>query len=176
MRAPYLKAFVYLALCATLTDCVPAENAFSDVPILNCSGLPCVQARLEGGPPIRLLLDFSSLASYVSRSAVRNQHLGISSRAQMGSVVLKDRFVVVDPTSEESLTQIGRNEFPGGDGGLSLRAFADRLLFSIWRIGGFVFGTEIPRSPSAQATAASWCSHAKATSFQSRSGRRTAFR
>jgi hypothetical protein len=127
MRAPYSKAFIYLALCATLTDCVPAENAFSDVPILNCSGLPCVQVRLEGGPPIRLVLDFSSLASYVSRSAVRNQHLGISGRAQMGSVVLKDRFVVVDPTSEESLAQIGRNGFPGGDGGLSFRAFADRL-------------------------------------------------
>lgn len=122
-----MKRFVWLAMCASLTRCIAADNPFSDVPILSCSGLPCVHVRLEGGPPIRLLLDFSSFASYVSTSAVRNQHLGISSRAQVGSVVLTDRFFVVDPTSEESLAQIGRDQFPGVDGGLSLRAFADRL-------------------------------------------------
>lgn len=90
---------IYLAICASLPGCAGAENAFSDVPILSCSGLPCVQVRLDGGPPIRLLLDFSSFASYVSTSAVENQHLGLSSRAQIGSVVLTDRFLMVDPRS-----------------------------------------------------------------------------
>ena len=42
-----LRAFVYLTICASLGSCVDADNAFSDVPILSCSGLPCIQARLE---------------------------------------------------------------------------------------------------------------------------------
>lgn len=122
-----MKVLALLAICACLPYCRAADKSFSDVPIMRCSGLPCVNVQLDGRPPIRLLLDFASFASYVSASAVRNQHVGISSRAQIGSVVLTDRFFVVNPVSEGSLAQIGRDQFPGGDGGLSLRAFADRL-------------------------------------------------
>jgi hypothetical protein len=75
---------------------------------------------------LRFVLDFASFASYVSAPAVKDQYVGLRSRVQIGSVVLSDHFFVVDPKSQESLGQIAREHFPGGEGGLALTVFGDR--------------------------------------------------
>ncbi len=123
-----MKTGILLGICAGLLCCRGADGQFADIPVLSCSGLPCVEARLDGGAPIRLVLDFSNFTSYVSAAVVRNRRSESSSRVQLGPVVLTDRFPVVNPRSKKSMDQLLMEEFPGGDGGLSLRAFAGRLL------------------------------------------------
>src|SRR5579863_8872427 len=120
------RSFITCIALALVYVTGAAAATFTEVPILSCSGLPCIEARLNGGRPLRFVLDFASFASYVSAPAVKDQYVGLRSRVQIGLIVLSDHFFVVDPKSQESLGQIAREHFPGGEGGLALTVFGDR--------------------------------------------------
>lgn len=126
------------AVCMLAIICpLLAASNYADVPILSCSGLPCVEARLNGGPPLRLVLDFARCQSYVKKSALKGQTIGPVAEVRIGSATLTSRFVAVNPADQNSLSQIPRMSLPGGDGGLTLQAFADRLLVLTCRMGVF---------------------------------------
>jgi len=110
--------------------------------LLDCSGLPCVDATLQSGRKIRLLIDTGNVNSVVDSTVAKE--LGITvdpllgrdgkPRAGYGSSVLQDlrlgdsefgdlRVVVMDLA-----TDIKRGRMPVSDGTVAYTAFKDRLL------------------------------------------------
>lgn len=145
MRTRLLFCLCLLSLCCRTAT----ETRFADVPLFNCSGLPCVEASFNGQPPIRLFLDFSSYGSYLTLAAARQVRVtNISDAAlrkresapgftpllanvnqwKIGSVVLHDSFTIIDPANSSSLADSPRDTLLPGDGGLSFQAFKDRLI------------------------------------------------
>lgn len=58
-----MKTAILLGICAGLLCCRAADGQFADIPVFSCSGLPCVETRLNGEAPIRLVLDLSNFTS-----------------------------------------------------------------------------------------------------------------
>lgn len=138
-----------VCLCLALLSCgLVHKTELVDIPLLSCSGLPCTEVSLDGSAPLRLFVDLASNSSYITAAAARRVKLaGISearlrrdestrsprptaanvNQIKIGSVVLRDRFFVVDPINALSLSSSPQDVLPPGDGALSYSAFSDRL-------------------------------------------------
>jgi hypothetical protein len=110
--------------------------------MLDCSGLPCVEAALESGKHLRLLIDTGNVNSLVDTAIAKEAGLAITpahgadgkplpgygvavlAGVKLGDVSLGDlRVLVLDLGS-----YIKRDRMPAADGALAYTAFKDRLL------------------------------------------------
>ena len=109
--------------------------------MLDCSGLPCVDATLATGKHLRLLIDTGDVSSVLDSGVARNLGLAVTpvngpdgkptgfSRAvlsgvQLGDASLGEVKVLVMDLSD----YIKRDRMPAADGSLAYAAFKDRIL------------------------------------------------
>jgi hypothetical protein len=129
------------------------------IPLLSCSGLPCVDATF-GGAKLRLLLSLADDTSYLSPLAVVKadaqrppKEFGKVRRFKVGSLELSDIFAIDDtlhgaaPKGPETLN-------PPADGTLSYNALSDRMV--VLNIPGHVL--EISAGPLTRPACPANCS------------------
>lgn len=117
-----------------------------EIPLLDCSGLPCVDLSTASGQTVRLLIDTGEVNSYLDIKAA--QALGVDLQplkgggdstvaevqqtvvpgAKLGELVLGDfPFMVLD-TTPQAVTPGEKLERLPGDGALAYSAFQNRLV------------------------------------------------
>ena len=139
----------------SLTHClVPAALAFAtaaqavppslhEIPLLDCSGLPCVELATASGKTLKLLIDLGSVNAYLDSKAAQNAGLPLQelkggnaavqettvAGARLGDLPLGDfPFMVLD-TSPELAAPGSKKSLPlPADGALAFGAFQNRLL------------------------------------------------
>jgi hypothetical protein len=130
-----ILAFASLSVAAQ----VPAIRTTA---MLDCSGLPCVEATLPNGKHLRLLIDTGNVNSTLDASVARELGLEVSavngpdgkpvssygrghlSGVKLGDIPLGDvKLLVMDLA-----TYIKRDRMPASDGSLAYTAFKDRIL------------------------------------------------
>lgn len=133
-----------LVLVAALSQPARAVTAASfhwaaDVPLLECDGLPCIDARINGAT-VRLLIDTGNQSSVLDTAGAKKLGLQLSTPNQQGWP--KDIFTATIPSlaigplrlsSVRVLTMgitnmIAQNQMPHADGTLAYTAFKDRAI------------------------------------------------
>lgn len=143
-------ASIFLLIASTLAaQSVAAQPPMHEVPLLNCSGLPCVELTSSKVNVLRLVIDLASVHGYINLDAARSRNLpltplqsadgkGISAvqqtvvpGAKLGNVVLGDfPFMVMDISAD----QTGKKKdvwFPA-DGALAFGSFDNRRIQLDW--------------------------------------------
>jgi len=140
---------LHLFCFAAITGlCVTHANAQSpggvkfavEVPLLDCNGMPCVEARMESGPVLKMGIDTGNVDSvldvaYAEASGLKStaplpagapsgMFRTVIPSISVGNVKLRDL-----PTLAISLSDmIAQNQMPQVDGTLAYTAFKDRIL------------------------------------------------
>ncbi len=158
MRLPrYSFAILLVIACSTLaqspslpvTAPVPPEAPprIMEIPLLDCSGLPCIDMTTGSGKKLRLLIDTGEINSYLDSKVA--QSLGIDLKglagagdnstgsevqqtivpgAKLGDLPMGDfPFMVLDMTPQPDRLGQTPERLPG-DGALTFSAFKNRLL------------------------------------------------
>jgi len=139
----HLLCFAAIAgLCATNAN---AQNAgglkfAAEVPLLDCNGTPCVEARMESGPVLKMGIDTGNVDSVLDVAYA--EAAGLKSTAPLpagapsgmfrtvipsisvGNVKLRDLSTLAISLSD----MIAQNQMPQVDGTLAYTAFKDRIL------------------------------------------------
>lgn len=126
---------------ASVRNAAPQESLHwaADVPLLQCDGLPCIEARINGAP-VRLLIDTGDQASILDTAGAKKIGLQPYTPSQPGWP--KDIFRATIPTltigsltlsSVRTLTMgmadmVAHSQMPHADGTLAYTAFKDRVL------------------------------------------------
>jgi hypothetical protein len=139
----HLLCFAAMAgLCATNANAQSAGgvNFAAEVPLLDCNGMPCVEARMEGGPVLKMGIDTGNVDSVLDVAYA--EAAGLKSTAPLpagapsgmfrtvipsisvGKVKLKDLSTLAISLSD----MIAQNQMPQVDGTLAYTAFKDRIL------------------------------------------------
>ena len=112
---------------------VRSSPATVKIPLLTCSGLPCVDATF-GQTNLRLLVDLADQTSYLTAAGLVKaeaarppKEFGKARKFKLGLVELNDLFAV-DETLNGAVPNGAERLAPGIDGSLSYNAFSDRLL------------------------------------------------
>jgi hypothetical protein len=134
-----------LSLCLLVFFCgaAPAqEPALRGAPMLDCSGLPCVDATLATGKHLRLLVDTGNVNSVLDAAVARTLGLevsavngsdgkpvagyerGVLSALKIGDGDLGDIKVLVMDLAAD----MKRDRMPAADGTIAYTAFKDRIL------------------------------------------------
>lgn len=124
----------------------PSQPKLVDIPLLDCSGLPCIEMTDGTGKALRLLLDTAEANSYLDTKAA--QTLGLKLQplkghdgqaiaevqqtvvqgAKLGELPMGDfPFIVLDTTQQPDKPNQKLEPLPG-DGTLTYSAFKNRLL------------------------------------------------
>ena len=130
------------AVVACLVAFLPAAAEAGDVPMLNCSGFPCVRVRVGYAQPIRLAIDSGDAQSVLSIDTAKALGLVIepakdksgnpiagtfvaeAKDVHIGDEPLGDiKFLVLDLSND-----IAKGVFPRSDGSLAYTALKDKLL------------------------------------------------
>jgi len=117
-----------------------------DVPLLDCSGLPCVELTAGSGKTLRLLIDLGEANAYLETKAAQTLGLDLQSLkgsdggdisevqqtvvpgARLGDLPLGDfPFMVLDTTPQPDKPGEKTEPLPG-DGALTYRAFQNRMV------------------------------------------------
>jgi hypothetical protein len=126
----------------SITIAAQESPALHKLQLLDCSGLPCVDATLQSGKKIRLLIDTGNVNSVVDSTVAKEAGLAVDPilgrdgkpLAGFGSSVLTSlklgdsgfgdlKVVVMDLAAD-----IKRDRMPVSDGTIAYTAFKDRLL------------------------------------------------
>lgn len=124
----------------------PGSPRTVEIPLLDCSGIPCIDMSTGSGKTLRLLIDTGEANSYLDTKAA--QALGVDLQplkggdnstisevqqtvvpgAKLGDLAMGDfPFLVLDTTQQPD--KLGEKPQPlPGDGALTYRAFQNRLL------------------------------------------------
>lgn len=135
--------FVFALAGQTSQPQSPGSPRIIEVPLLDCSGMPCLEMSTASGKTLRLLIDTAEGNSYLDTKAA--QALGVNLEplkgatdsglqqttvpgAKLGDLPMGDfPFLVFDTTSQpEKLGQ--KPQALPADGALTYRAFQNRLL------------------------------------------------
>src|SRR5215472_12345023 len=130
------------AVVACLVAFLPAAAEAGDVPMLNCSGFPCVRVRVGYAQPIRLAIDSGDAQSVLTIDTAKAMGLVIepakdksgnpiagtfvaeAKDVHIGDEPLGDiKFLVLDLSND-----IAKGVFPRSDGSLAYTALKDKLL------------------------------------------------
>lgn len=150
MRIPNIMYFLAIAGIAILW---PNGEAFAqaasksgalrfatEVRLLDCDGLPCVEARIGTGPVLKMSLDTGNVDSVLEASVAEAAGLKASSpmpegapagmmRTEIPAIRVGEVQLVNVPTIAMSLGQmISQNQMPHVDGTLAYTAFKNRVL------------------------------------------------
>jgi hypothetical protein len=138
----YLKVRVLL-LCAGLIGAAAAqEPKLATTPMLECSGLPCVEVILSSGQRLKMLVDTGNSTSMLDKATAEKLGLPLkpamgpdgkaypgysiatAENVKLGSTTLGEiKFLVADLQPD-----IRKGTFPVSDGTLTYTAFHDRVL------------------------------------------------
>lgn len=131
-----------LTLCAVSGIAMAGDPPLQGAPMLDCSGLPCVEATISSGATVKMLIDTGNRRSVLDESAARklglelkpfvgrdgNVHPEYSAATlhdlKIGSSNLGDVSVLVANLGPD----IQKGDLPRADGLLSYSAFGARLL------------------------------------------------
>lgn len=117
-----------------------APRFATEVQLLDCDGLPCVEARIGTGPILKMGLDTGNVDSVLDASFAEAAGLKPTSpmpegapsgmmRTQIPSIRIGEVQLANVPTIAMSLGQmISQNQMPHVDGTLAYTAFKDRIL------------------------------------------------
>jgi hypothetical protein len=130
------------AFIACLMALAPAVAAAGDVPMLNCSGFPCVRVRIGYAQPIRLAIDTGDAQSVLnidtakalglviepakdkSGKAIDGIFVAQAKDVHIGDASLGDiKFLVLDLNKD-----IASGVFPRSDGSIAYTALKDKVL------------------------------------------------
>jgi hypothetical protein len=119
-----------------------AQTAATGVPLLECSGLPCVDVTVAGGKHLKMLIDTGNVNSVLDRTIAEGMGItlqpvkgpdgkpypgyasGTIPNIRVGDVALGDiKMLVVNLKSS-----IDKGVMPAADGALAYTAFKDRVL------------------------------------------------
>lgn len=118
-----------------------ADAKFStDVPLLECGGIPCVEARIAGGPTLKLAIDTGNVDSVLETALAKGA--GLKPTGTMPAGAPEEMFrtlipsVTVGTVNLENVPamamvlrdMISQNQMPAVDGSLAYTAFKDRIL------------------------------------------------
>jgi hypothetical protein len=131
-----------LALCLAATLPLAAQATPTQVPMLDCAGLPCVDVRIGSSAPIRLMIDTGNghsvldlaqakalgltLEPYVSRAGqtIPGVYFATAPSMQLGGLALGPvKFIAADLSDS-----IKQGQFPQSAGTLDYVDFKDRVL------------------------------------------------
>jgi hypothetical protein len=139
MRVGYV-----LMLCMAVAVAAPlsAQTAATGAPLLECSGLPCVDVTVAGGKHLKMLIDTGNVNSVLDRTIAEGMGItlqpvngpdgkpypgyasGTIPNVRVGDVALGDiKMLVVNLKSS-----IDKGVMPAADGALAYTAFKDRVL------------------------------------------------
>jgi hypothetical protein len=124
-----------------------AQPRIAEIPLLDCSGLPCVDMRTASGKTLRLLIDTGEINSYLDSKVARSLAVELQGLkgnadnsansevqqtvvpgAMLGDLPMGDfPFMVLDTTPQPEKLGVKPEPLPG-DGVLTFSAFKNRLL------------------------------------------------
>jgi Aspartyl protease len=141
MRVGYV---LMLSMAVAVAGGAPlsAQSAATGVPLLECSGLPCVDVTVAGGKHLKMLIDTGNVNSVLDRTIAEGMGItlqpvngsdgkpypgyasGTIPNVRVGDVALGDiKMLVVNLKSS-----IDKGVMPAADGALAYTAFKDRVL------------------------------------------------
>ena len=146
VTCPRFVLAVCLAVAPSLAQFRPAPPRMIDVPLLDCSGLPCVELTTGSGKTLRLLIDLGEANAYLDTKAAQTLGLDLQALkgsaggdidqvqqtivpgARLGDLPLGDfPFMVLDTTPQPDKPGQKVEALPG-DGALTYGAFKNRLV------------------------------------------------
>lgn len=118
----------------------PAPKFATEVPLLDCDGLPCVEAHLGSGPALKLAIDTGNVDSVLDTSLAES--IGLKSTAPLPAGAPAGMYRTEIPAITVGAVQltklralamglgqmISEHQMPKADGTLSYTAFKDRVL------------------------------------------------
>lgn len=124
---------------------LPAQNSqptkfATEVPLLDCGGTPCVEARIGSGPVLKMVIDTGNADSVLETVMAKGADLkpigSLPVGAPEGMYRTKIPFISVGDVKLENLPamamvlgdMIAQNQMPAVDGTLAYTAFKDRIL------------------------------------------------
>lgn len=141
-----MAALSVLISVALLSQFRPAGPRMIEVPLLDCSGLPCVDLATGSGKTLRLLIDTGEVNAYLDLKAAQALGLDLQSLkgtdggdinqvqqtvvpgARLGDLPLGDfPFMVLDTSPQPDKPGQSTQALPG-DGALTYGAFKNRLV------------------------------------------------
>ena len=137
-RTTLLLLILQLFLC----NLAISQTKLRGGPMLDCSGLPCVEATLASGKHLRLLIDTGNVSSVLDKAVAKDLGLettpvigsdgkpvaayarAVLPGVKIGDAALGDVKILVMDLSDD----IKRDRMPASDGTLAYTAFKDRIL------------------------------------------------
>ena len=145
MRRMTLNLLCFAAIAGLCATNANAQNSVgvkfaAEVPLLDCNGMPCVEARMEGGPVLKMGIDTGNVDSVLDVAYA--EAAGLKSTAPLPAGAPSGMFRTVIQsisvgkvkllnlgTLAISLSDmIAQNQMPQVDGTLAYTAFKDRIL------------------------------------------------
>jgi hypothetical protein len=145
MRRMLLPIFCFAAIATVSVRQAHAQYAGSvkfaaEVPLLDCDGLPCVEARMGNGPALKMGIDTGNVDTVLDVSYA--EAAGLKSTAPLPAGAPSGMFRTVIPAisvGNVTLTNVGtlamslsdmvsQNQMPHVDGTVAYTAFKDRIL------------------------------------------------
>jgi hypothetical protein len=144
MRRMLMSIFCCLVLATLFVERAGAQHGgmkfAAEVPLLDCNGLPCVEARMGTGPNLKMGIDTGNVDSVLDLSYA--EAAGLKSTAPLPAGAPSGMFRTVIPsisvgsvklTNVAALAMglsdmIAQNQMPQVDGTLAYTAFKDRIL------------------------------------------------
>lgn len=146
MRVGYVLVLCVAVLCMAVGvgsgAPLSAQTATTGMPLLECSGLPCVDVTVAGDRHLKMLLDTGNANSVLDRTVAEAMGItlqpvngpdgkpypgyasGTVPKIRVGDAELGDLEMVV----VELKSSIGKGEMPAADGALAYTAFKGRVL------------------------------------------------
>jgi hypothetical protein len=139
-----MSIFCCLVLATLFVERAGAQHGgvkfAAEVPLLDCNGLPCVEARMGTGPNLKMGIDTGNVDSVLDLSYA--EAAGLKSTAPLPAGAPSGMFRTVIPsisvgsvklTNVAALAMglsdmIAQNQMPQADGTLAYTAFKDRIL------------------------------------------------
>lgn len=137
---PARFAFLFILIFLNLACVAQAVKWTTDVPLVDCDGTPCVDARLSDGSSVRLGMDTGNAVSILDTRVATGLGLKPSAPPKPGAPAGMYRSVIPSLRLGESTYQnlvivvmdlsdmIGKNQMPRVAGTLAYTAFKDRAL------------------------------------------------
>ena len=138
----FRNGLLLLALHSVFCSLAVSQTNLRGGPMLDCSGLPCVEVTLASGRHLRLLIDTGNVSSVLNKAAATELGLettpvigadgkpvaayrrAVLPGLKIGDAELGDARILVMDLSDD----IKRDRMPACDGTLAYTAFKDRLL------------------------------------------------
>jgi hypothetical protein len=134
-----VTAIVFAVILGTLSQpaqCAAADQWEADVPLLDCQGMPCIDATIGNGVTGRMLIDTGDLVSVVDMSDQARIGFGpeymkdgkVAKAAHVSAAIGAVHLADVPVVPVELKSNIRKSQMPKSRGSLAYTAFKGRVL------------------------------------------------